>query len=176
MPRIETNRKVTIPFASQAGRGINRCPSDLYSFLHQSEEQVTLKVNSEDVALDIEKGFARIRRRWKSGDIIELNLPMPTRRIIVHEKVKADRGKVALQRGPLVYCFEGVDNDGQVLDRIIPDDLSFKVEFHPDLLGGVNILKSENGKEPHLVAIPYYAWSHRGVGEMAVWLPGDKAK
>lgn len=151
-------------------------PGDLYSFLNQSEEQVALKVNSETLAPDIERGFARIRRRWERGDVIELDLSMSVRRVIAHEKVKDDLGKVALQRGPLVYCFEGVDNNGQVLDKSIADDLRFKVEFHAGLLGGVNILKSKNAEESQLVAIPYYAWSHRGVGEMAVWLPRDKAE
>ena len=151
-------------------------PSDLYSFLNPSEEEVTLKVNSETLPLAMENGFAGIQRRWKKGDVIELNLPMPVRRVIAHENVKEDLGKVALQRGPLVYCFEGVDNNEHVLNLTIPDDMTFEVEFRPELLGGINILKSNSTKEPQLVAIPYYAWSHRGVGEMAVWLPRASTK
>lgn len=98
---------------------------------------------------------------------------MPVRRVIANEKVKEDLGKVALQRGPLVYCLEAVDNGGEVLTRTIPDDLNFEVKFYPQLLGGINILKSKS-KTVSLTAIPYYAWSHRGVGEMAVWLPREK--
>jgi DUF1680 family protein len=150
-------------------------PSDLYSFLNPSEEKITLKVNSEALKLEMDKGFARIHRRWKKGDIIELILPMPVQRIVANEKVKEDLGKIALQRGPLVYCLEEADNKGGVLNRHLPDDLEFKVEYKPDLLGGVNILKSERTAElPGLVAIPYYAWSHRGVGEMTVWVPREK--
>jgi len=150
-------------------------PSNLYSYLHPSEEQITLKVNSEPLVLDMDKGFARIHRRWEKGDEIELNLPMPVRRVVSHESVKDNLGKVALQRGPLVYCVEGVNNDGQVLNRHIPDDSSFEVEFRPDLLGGINVITGKRVDDSgRFVAIPYYAWSHRGEGEMAVWLPREK--
>ncbi|NIO49786.1 MAG: glycoside hydrolase family 127 protein [Candidatus Aminicenantes bacterium] len=149
-------------------------PSDLYSFLDPSKENITLKVNSETLELEMDKGFARIRRRWKKGDIIELALPAPVQKIIANDKVKDNLGKVVLQRGPLVYCFEEADNKGGVLNRSLPDDLEFKVEFKPDLLAGINILKSEPTEElPGLVGIPYYAWSHRGIGEMIVWIPRE---
>lgn len=147
-------------------------PSDLYSYLNQNKEEPIFKVNSKTQALNMDKGFARIHRRWKKGDEIELNFPMPVRRVVAHENVKDNFGKVVLQRGPLVYCLEEVDNEGQVLNRHIPDDMSFKVEFFPDLLGGITVITSEENREAgSIVAIPYYAWSHREIGEMAVWLP-----
>jgi len=150
-------------------------PSDLYSFLDPREEKVVLKVNSETLELEMDKGFALIHRLWEKGDIIELALPMSVQRIVSNEKVKDDLGKIALQRGPLVYCLEEADNKGGVLNRNLPDDLEFKVEFKPELLGGINILKSEPTAElPGLVGIPYYAWSHRGIGEMTVWIPREK--
>jgi DUF1680 family protein len=150
-------------------------PSDLYSFLNPSKEKITLKVNSEALELDMDKGFARIRRRWEKGDVVELTLLMPVQKIIPNNMVEEDLGKIALQRGPLVYCLEEADNKSGVLNRHLPDDLEFEVEFKPDLLGGINILKSEPTKElPGLVAIPYYAWSHRGIGEMTVWIPREK--
>ncbi|UCC40146.1 MAG: glycoside hydrolase family 127 protein [Candidatus Aminicenantes bacterium] len=158
-------------------------PSDLYAFLNPTDEKISLKINSETISLYIESdfakytegGFSSIQRRWEKGDIIELNFPMPVRRVVAHENVKENIGKVALQRGPLVYCFEGVDNNEQVLNLSIPDNMIFEVEFRPELLGGISVLKSANAEAPQLVAIPYYAWSHRGVGEMAVWLPRNKA-
>jgi len=151
-------------------------PSDLYSYLNQSEQEIQLKVNSETYTLDMDKGFARILRLWEKGDIIELYFPMPIRRVVAHEKVKDDFGKVALERGPIVYCFEWIDNNGHVLDRYIPDDMDFKVEFQPDILGGITVISSKIQNEKQgIVAIPYYAWSHRGVGEMAVWLPRKKS-
>jgi hypothetical protein len=150
--------------------------SDLYSFLKQSDEQVSLTVNSEILSLDLDKGFVRIRRRWERGDTIELILPMPVRRIVAHKKVEEDFGKAALQRGPLVYCFEGVDNGGKILNRSLPDNVRFEVKFHPELLEGINILESSATGSARLMAVPYYSWSHRGIGEMAVWLPRSKTK
>ena len=159
-------------------------PSNLYCYLNKSDKKVALKVNGKSIALDMEKGFARIRRKWKKGDVIELNLPMPIRRVLCNEKVKDNIGRVALERGPIVYCAEGVDNDGQALNIVLSDDVELKAEYRKDILGGVTVISgracglypSADGKviarkHQDFVAIPYYAWSHRGAGEMAVWLP-----
>ncbi len=148
-------------------------PSDLYSFLKPDNQQPIIKINAQSQPLTLDKGFVCLRRSWQPGDVIELNLPMPIRRVIANKKVKEDLGKVALERGPLVYCLEGVDNGGQVLNQTIPDDLNFEVKFYPQLLGGINVLKNKS-KTASLTAVPYYVWSHRGVGEMAVWLPRKK--
>jgi DUF1680 family protein len=107
---------------------------------------------------------------------------MPIRRVIANEKVEADRGRVALQRGPVVFCLEAPDNEGKVLNLIIPDDAELKAEFRPDLLNGVVTItgtaalskRAEDGKivqagTKPFTAIPYYAWAHRGKGEMTVW-------
>ncbi len=149
-------------------------PSDLYHYLKTNGEKITLKVNDEALDLNINKGFTGITRRWSKGDIIELDLPMPVRRVLAHEEVKSDRNKVALIRGPIVYCAEWVDNDINVLDVVVPDNAEMKTEYREDLLNGLiiikgNVLDKEGGKV-ELAAIPYYAWSHRGPGEMAVWL------
>lgn len=152
-------------------------PSDLYSFLDKNQEQVALKVNGQPIPVELIEGFARIRRRWSEGDEIELVLPMPVRRVVSHQNVKSNQGLVALQHGPLVYCFEGVDNGGRVLKRVLPDDAVFEVEFSPELLGGVNVIKVKKpDSSEYLVAVPYYSWSHRGPGEMAVWLPRSEKK
>jgi uncharacterized protein len=157
-------------------------PSDLYSFLDKAAGDVSLKVNGEAVPLQIEKGYARLQRNWKSGDTIELDLPMPVRRIVSHDNIASNRGKVALQRGPLVYCLEGPDNDGKVLDLVIPDQAELSTRFQPELLGGVVTISGEaetakrtldgrivpDAKRP-FVAIPYYAWAHRGGSQMTVW-------
>jgi DUF1680 family protein len=139
--------------------------------LNPKELKISLSVNSSAMDFDIEKGFARIHRRWKMGDTIELDLPMIVQRVVAHDLVEDNRGKVALQRGPLVYCFEGVDHGGQILDRSLPDEMEFQTEFSSDLLGGALVIK---GNVPDSVesitAVPYYVWSHRGIGEMAVWL------
>jgi hypothetical protein len=147
-------------------------PNDLYAYVSPSKEKPILKINAIEQELDRDKGFAQIHRRWAKGDVIELDLPMPVKKVIANKAVKEDVGKIALERGPLVYCLEGVDNDGHILDRRIPDDLNFSPQFRTDFLGGISVLVSEEKKDAEkMVAVPYYAWSHRGIGEMAVWLP-----
>ena len=94
-------------------------PSDLYRFIDHPNEPVTLKVNGEEVPVTLEKGYVALTRNWKDGDTIELNLPMPARRVAANEAVQADRGRVALQRGPIVYCLESPDNPGRA--RAEPD-------------------------------------------------------
>ncbi len=109
---------------------------------------------------------------------------MPVRRVVSHEKVEANAGRVALERGPVVYCAEGTDNADQVFNLVLPDDAPLEARSRPDLLGGVTVIEgralglypSEDGRsvvtrEQDFVAVPYYAWAHRGQGEMAVWLP-----
>lgn len=141
-------------------------PSDLYRYATRNSEQVTLKVNGEATPLNLEKGYARIQRNWREGDIIELNLPMPIRRVLSHEKVEANKGRVALERGPIVYCVEAVDNGGRVSQIALSEDAKLGIDFQPELLGGVTVIEGDG-----LKAIPYYSWAHRGEGEMAVWLP-----
>lgn len=158
-------------------------PSDLYTYLDATAEPHTLTVNGEAFNAPLEKGYAVIRREWKQGDAIELSLPMPIRRVLCHENVENNRGLVALERGPIVYCAEGVDNGGHALSLILNDDAALTAEHRADLLGGVTVLlgaseaavRSEEGDSVEaqaqpFMAIPYYAWAHRGAGPMAVWL------
>jgi DUF1680 family protein len=159
-------------------------PSDLYRFADESEEQVTLRVNGQPAPLALEKGYARLERRWATGDVIELGLPMPVRRVLAHPSVEADQGRVALQRGPLVYAAEWPDNPGgRVRNLLLPDDATLSSELRPDLLNGVQVVTGRavalahqaDGKvsrqEQDFTAIPYYAWANRGPGEMLVWIP-----
>jgi hypothetical protein len=157
-------------------------PSDLYKFQTPVDDKPVLKVNGKTVSPSIEKGYARIERQWQKGDTIDLDLPMPIRRLVAHQEVKADRGRVALQRGPLVFCLEGPDNDGKVLNMVIADDVKLKSEYRPDLLNGVVVITGKAqvakrnldgkivaaGTRP-FTAIPYYAWAHRGRAQMTVW-------
>ncbi|MGC4033061.1 MAG: glycoside hydrolase family 127 protein [Tepidisphaeraceae bacterium] len=158
-------------------------PSDLYAYQGGANDAVTLKVNGEAVKYDLSAGYATLRRPWKAGDTIELNLPMPVRRVVANTKVAADVGRVAFQRGPVVYCFEWPDNpDGAVRNLQIKDDAPLAIDERTDLLGGIVTLKTKgesftedrtgtrSAKPVDLVAIPYYAWAHRGRGEMAVWV------
>ena len=151
-------------------------PSDLYCYAEAAAgaaAAMTVKVNGQDFRGGrMDKGFLPIKRKWQPGDTIEMDLPMPVRRVVAHAKVEADRGRFAIERGPLLYCAEGADNEGRVLDKVFPGKVRFDVQPHPDLLGGVATVKmsSEDGGAA-LTCIPYYAWCHRGPNEMRVWFP-----
>jgi DUF1680 family protein len=148
-------------------------PGDLYKYLESYGEKPTLAVNGKSVPLDPVNGYASIRRIWKKGDLVLLDLPMPVHRVQSHPNVVENSGRIALERGPLVYCVEGIDHGGEALSLVLPEDAEVYVEYDPDLLGGLVTIKGKvrrNGNLQELKAIPYYAWSHRGVGEMAVWI------
>jgi DUF1680 family protein len=149
-------------------------PSDLYRYLEENEQEVNLKINGEFFKYKMNKGYAVTTRKWSKGDEINLDLPMPLRRVLANEKVKEDRNKVALVRGPIVYCAEWIDNDMNVLQMTVPDNTEFKCEYRQDLLNGLVVIKgnalNKSNQKRELTAIPYYAWSHRGPGKMAVWL------
>ncbi len=149
-------------------------PSDLYRFMDDNKNDFSILLNGNSVPFELDKGYAVISRKWDKNDIIEIDLPMPVRRVIAHENVEDDQGKVALTRGPIVYCTEGIDNNNDVFNLVIPDHVKFTTQYRNDLLDGIRIIKGivsdKSGKKRPLMAIPYYSWSHRGPGEMAVWL------
>ena len=158
-------------------------PSNLYRFADTNTEPVTLKVNGQSVPVKLDKGYVSLSRSWKPGDVIELNLPMPVRRIVANARVNADHGRVALQRGPIVFCAEWPDNPGgKVRNLLLPDDQPLTAEFEPALLNGVesitgkafSVTKDADERlvktEQDFKAIPYFAWANRGKGEMEVWL------
>lgn len=160
-------------------------PSDLYRYLDATPAAWTAKVNGQPVQKAREKGFLTITREWKPGDRIELDLPMPVRRVVAHEAVKDDAGCTAVERGPIVFCLEGVDHGGKVLNIALSDDAQLAAEYRPDLLQGVTVLRgkgfaaqrSADGQVAtapvEITAIPYFAWRHRGPGQMTVFIPRD---
>jgi DUF1680 family protein len=162
-------------------------PGGLYEYMEPGDGEVVLKVNGEKVELDVEGGFVRLERKWRKGDVIELDIPMPIRRVLADESVKDDVGRAALERGPIVYCAEGVDNGGHVRNLVLADDAELNDTWRGDLLGGVVVLKgravsvSRADEEEGLVrdeqdfkAVPYYSWAHRDAGEMTVWLAREE--
>jgi DUF1680 family protein len=153
-------------------------------------ESYTLKVNGKAVEMpDVAKGYARVRRIWNPGDVVELDMAMPVRRVESDPRVKANVGRVALMRGPLVYCLEGVDNGGKVRNLALPRTAELAFRHRPDLLGGVTVIEGKalaagttdwDGRlyapvaeavPVDFLAVPYYAWDNREPGEMVVWLP-----
>ena len=159
-------------------------PSDLYTFADKSDKKVTIKVNGKMVEYEMLNGYAVLNRLWKKNDVVEVDLPMEVRKVIANDQVKEDIGKVALQRGPLIYCAEWADNNGKTSNIIMPSASTFTTEYKPGLLNGVMTLKSNvpvinisgdgnaiSTTQNAFMAIPYYAWAHRGKGEMTVWFP-----
>ena len=156
-------------------------PSDLYRYLDGDPGGVRLFINETEQDIEIVKGFAAVTRTWEKGDVLDLELPMPVRRVLSHETVEDNRGKVALERGPLVYCLEWPDNETSVLNLVLHDTADLEVEFRQDLLGGLTVISGGAAgtetadmldtpfAQTRFTAIPYYAWAHRGIGEMAVW-------
>ncbi|HEY6083185.1 MAG TPA: beta-L-arabinofuranosidase domain-containing protein [Chitinophagaceae bacterium] len=164
--------------------GAHPVAGDLYSFMDSTVQHPVLMINGREASFHEEKGYAVINREWKKGDQVEYDLPMTVKRVAANENVADDRGKVALQRGPVLFCAEWVDNNGSTSNLILPDDVKLTASFHKDLLNGVEtitgtahaITPAANGlavvtKEQHFMAIPYYAWANRGPGEMTVWFP-----
>ncbi len=159
-------------------------PGGLYRFTNPVSESVEIRINGQPVDFSIEHGYARIHRIWNKGDRLEMTLPMPVREVISRDEVKQNEGRVAFQRGPLVYAFEGIDNEGRVFDVLLPGKLNFTTEHKPGVLGGVTVIRTtgksiagnEKGdgirfSDKELTAIPYYAWNNRGLGEMQIWMP-----
>ena len=144
-------------------------PGNLYKYLDERHDPITLSVNGLPSPVDIQSGYVTLDRKWKAGDQIRLNLPMPVRRVIAHPKARADAGLVAVERGPMVYCAEFKDNDLDVASLKVPDSLSFKATFESDFLGGAVTLISD--QIPKLKLIPYYLYANRGEGWMRVWMP-----
>jgi DUF1680 family protein len=159
-------------------------PTDLYQFVNTSDKKVEIKINSQPVEYTMQNGYAVLNKTWKKSDVVEVNLPMQIRRVVANENVKDDIGKIALQRGPIIYCAEWIDNNGKAANFIIPNNATFTTEFKSDLLNGVEVIKSNvpavvvsnDGRNISTInqsftAIPYYAWAHRGKGEMMIWFP-----
>jgi DUF1680 family protein len=162
-------------------------PSDLYRYNEKFTVPHTLVVGDAQgqEKLDIQRnnGYTPVRRKWQSGDWVSYELLMPTRRVNAHRELKENAERVALERGPLVFCVEGLDHEGHVHNLTLPENLNFGVELRPELLGGVRVVRSQahalyvgadgrsiEGKVLELLAVPYFAWGHRDDGEMLVWI------
>ncbi|HTU22038.1 MAG TPA: beta-L-arabinofuranosidase domain-containing protein [Gemmataceae bacterium] len=143
-----------------------------------------LTVNGEKITAAVERGYVCLSRTWNKGDVIRLSLPMPVERVYADPHVKADVGRVALQRGPIVYCLEGIDNGGKVRNLCLPKEAKLSAKFDKNVLGGVAVVSGEALAVSHVdeklatkpttfAAVPYFAWDNRRPGQMIVWLAED---
>jgi DUF1680 family protein len=147
------------------------------------KETPSITVNGEKIKASLDRGYVRVGRTWQAGDVVRLELPMPVERVHADPHVRADVGRVALQRGPVVYCLEGVDNDGHVRNLCLPPEAKLSAAYEKDLLRGVVVVRGEaesvfRGKDDKVPtqrvrfqAVPYSTWDNRKPGEMVVWLP-----
>jgi DUF1680 family protein len=141
-------------------------PGNLYSYVNKEAKPISVMINGKSTPATIEKGYIKLSRNWKKGDQIALTLDMPVRKIVSNEKITANNNKIAIERGPVLYCAEGHDNNGKALSIPVAENQSFTPQFQQNLLGGLNVLKSETG---NVTLIPYYAWANRGPNEMVIW-------
>jgi len=151
-------------------------------------KNAAVSVNGDPVASEPEKGFMQLRREWRAGDTIFLDLPMPVRQVECDANVEENVGRRAIMRGPMVYCLEDIDNPCAVDGISIADDATFKTTFDAKLLGGVTVVSTRGHQSSlvetasgigmqegavDLVAVPYYAWDNREAGQMVVWIPTE---
>lgn len=160
-------------------------PGELYSYADGRELGYRISVNGEEVSGELQKGYLCIRRKWQKGDEVEIRFDMQPRVVKANEKVEADRGRAAIERGPLVYCAEWPDNDFPIHNILLNRHPAFRVDEKPGVLGGIRTISTPvqvlsydaDGKlavrDARLTLIPYYAWAHRGEGDMDVWIPWE---
>lgn len=161
-------------------------PSDLYAYNDGKRLGYTVTVNGKPAQGKVTAdGYYTLDRNWKKGDKVELHLDMEPRTVKANNKVEADRGRIAVERGPVVYCAEWPDNNFDVLSIFVNQKPQFSVNEKPELLEGIVELSTDGqvlsyddkgrlqAKDVKLNLIPYYAWNHRGRGNMAVWLPQE---
>jgi DUF1680 family protein len=164
--KMKTEKPVKFSFNVRVpGWAVNKpVPGDLYAYIGEPGKQVRLFVNNKPIEFNTTDGYILIDKTWNEGDVVELVLPMETRKVIPNDNIKEITGKVAIERGPIVYCAEQVDNPEGVLNKTIAEETLFIPKFESNLLQGIVKLQSDD-----LTMVPYYAWSHRGLGEMEVW-------
>ncbi|MCD7900504.1 MAG: glycoside hydrolase family 127 protein [Bacteroides sp.] len=145
-------------------------PSDLYSYLNPASSNISIQLNNSPIEWNIsEDGYVSLNQKWKKGDQVSLTLPMNINRTITKEEVEANRNRVAIERGPILYCLEEVDNGGNILNTTLTDQASLSYQWEPQLLGGIGMIQNED-----LTATPYFAWDNRRMSKMQVWLSRSK--
>jgi DUF1680 family protein len=176
----EKAQKFTLKLRIPTWTGAQFVPGDLYDYLNSEPTAWTVEVNGKPVEASLDRGFAVLERTWRAGDRVKLSLPMPVRFNTAIDSVEANRGRVAVTRGPLVYCAEEADNGGPVqifsLNLVSVGEQIQEEVMKEGLLQNVVRLNlpaegDDTSVAEKLKMIPYYAWNNRGDGSMIVWLP-----
>lgn len=145
-------------------------PTDLYAYTDATAARWTITLNGSSIHPPVEQGYVVINRSWQSDDTLALSFDLPVRRVTGHPAIAATVGQVALERGPVVYAFEGTDHGGDVTSLTLPDDAGCRPVHRPDFLGGCTVLDISGAPAP-MTAIPYALWNNRDLSPMRVWLP-----
>lgn len=169
-----TDKRFTVNIRIPGWIEENPVPGKLYNFLQKEETNFTLLINGEKATFRQENGYAVLDRAWKKGDRITYELPLEIRQLQSRPEVLANSDRIAIQRGPLVYCVEGADNEGKVLQLALGSNPNFTTKDYRILDENVQAIEFQaiDGQTPKTVtAIPYYTWANRGQNEMMVWIP-----
>lgn len=172
---LKANLKLRVP-----GWARNQpAPGGLYSYVHQVSDPPKLSINGKPVAATVNRlGYVALDRTWKDGDVVEIEFPLELRKIVADAKVKENRGRMAVERGPIVYFCEWPDAaSGHVLELLFDEKEDLKPSFDKEFYGGVTVITTEARKisNPSAASQPvrlisYYLWANHGAGEMSVWL------
>ena len=180
--------KVRIP-----GWAVNKpVESDLYAYTNPTTTPVVIKLNGEEISYTVQDGYAVLHNDWKSGDEVSLSLPMDVHQVVSNDKLKSNKGLCAYERGPIVYCAEGVDNNSNLDNLFIPAGATGTASTAPSTLtslfkGGVQQIRMNgkvctlNGTEINVSnrlvrLVPYFTRAHRAASSMLVWIPTDESK
>ena len=158
-------------------------PGGLYSYTNEPDGKVAVSINGTPMDSTPDAwGYVSVDRRWTDGDVIEVVLPIEVRKVVADSRVKENRGRMAVERGPIVYCCEWPEApEGEVLELLFDDSQELTSRFDPDLLGGVVVvdaaarpISGPSAPFRPTVLIPYHLWANRGAGDMAVWLSKEE--
>lgn len=195
--QVKIDQQSNFPWDSQARLTVSpEKAGDFIINLRQPSwsSRMLVQVNGQTIQPESRDGYLVLKRKWQPGDVIGIDFDMHVQRMAAHPRVDANRGKIALQRGPVVYCLEEADNNDQVFHLSLPREAKLKTEYKADLLGGVVVIRGEGlsdadadwdhtlyqpagTKKPMpFIAVPYCMWDNRAPGTMTVWIPEQDCK
>jgi len=184
---LNMKKKMTVPIAFRLPGWANGIPAPgkLYHYdMDTKDEAPIVLVNGKVVDYQLENGYVVVKQEWKNNDVVEYKLPLEVKKVVARDELLQDNGRIALQRGPIVYCVEAADNNGKAWNLIAPSNTSFTTEKFSvldenviSLVAKVPVIQmNEDGLSAQTTvqkvrAIPYYTWCNRGSNAMQVWLP-----
>jgi DUF1680 family protein len=171
--KVNTSSNLPLVMAIRIpGWSVNQpLPGDLYQYVGDTaSEKPQVSLNNKKIDEPVLRGYIHINKVWREDDEIKIILPMQIHRVVSHDSISENHQKVALEKGPLVYCFEETDNLIDFEELMVTDFSTFDTGFDRNLLGGTNLIYVDD-KDHFFTALPYHKWSNRGENKMKVWVP-----